>query len=132
MNQNSNTEIRHAIADRSKDKFTAIAHTPLPFGGDGGLTVGPTTSLPDPVISHPSPEQSRLHQVPSQCILQFPPGQDITQHICTRLTVHITISLGACLRALLGLAPHIGTVAAAMLRTIVSCARELGTVSSGA
>jgi len=53
-------------------------------------------------------------------------------HLRSRLTVHITASFGTGLRAMLSLAPHIGTVVPAMLRTIISVAHELGAVTSGA
>lgn len=69
----------YAIPGTNKAKAADTRPGAFPPGlvtaGIGGL--GVVTSFPDPAFTHPPPEQSRLHLVPSQWRRQFPPGQDI-------------------------------------------------------
>lgn len=69
----------YAIPGTNKAKAADMGPGAFPLGLVIAEIVGlgAVTSFPDPDISHPPPEQSRLHLVPSQWSRQFPPGQDI-------------------------------------------------------
>lgn len=69
----------YAIPGTNKAKAADMGPGAFPLGLVIAEIVGlgVVTSFPDPDISHPPPEQSRLHLVPSQWSRQFPPGQDI-------------------------------------------------------
>lgn len=69
----------YAIIGTNKAKAADIGPGAFPFGFGASVTAGFgfSTSTPDPDFTHPPPRQSRLHLLPSQWSLQFPPGQDI-------------------------------------------------------
>lgn len=69
----------YAITGTNETKAADIGPGAFPFGFGASVNVGFgfSTSTPDPDFTHPPPEQSRLHLLPSQWSLQFPPGQDI-------------------------------------------------------
>ena len=70
----------YAIPGTNKVKAADMCTGAFPLGlavTAGIVGLGVVTSFPDPEYSHPPPEQSRLHWVPSQRSRQFPPGQDI-------------------------------------------------------